>query len=162
MEKIWLLTLKRYYEDWMNSSTYATYTYLSRAVCLSLLLFYHLKFSQILLSHLIFFFCFLGPHPRHMEVPRLGVESELQLPAYTTATATPDPSSICDLCLSLQSHWILNSLSEARNWTCIVIDSSQVCYQLSHNSNSKNGLLNLRFLSMDFHTVVSFFFFPAF
>ena len=26
-------------------------------------------------------FVFLGPHPRHMEVPRLGVESELQLPA---------------------------------------------------------------------------------
>ena len=26
-----------------------------------------------------------------MEVPRLGVELELQLPAYTTATATPDP-----------------------------------------------------------------------
>ena len=24
----------------------------------------------------------------HMEVPRLGVESELQLPAYITATAT--------------------------------------------------------------------------
>ena len=27
----------------------------------------------------------------HMEVPRLGVESELPLLAYTTATATPDP-----------------------------------------------------------------------
>ena len=24
-----------------------------------------------------FFFVFLGPHPRHMEVPRLGVQSEL-------------------------------------------------------------------------------------
>ena len=33
-------------------------------------------------------FVFLGPHPRHREVPRLGVQSELQLPAYTTATAT--------------------------------------------------------------------------
>ena len=33
----------------------------------------------------------LGPHPQHMEVPRLGVESALQLVAYTTATATPDP-----------------------------------------------------------------------
>ena len=31
----------------------------------------------------------LGPHPRHMEVPRLGVELELELPAYTTATAMP-------------------------------------------------------------------------
>ena len=34
------------------------------------------------------FFAFLGPHPRHMEFPRLGVELQLQLPAYTTATAT--------------------------------------------------------------------------
>ena len=25
-----------------------------------------------------------------------GVKSELQLPAYTIATATPDPSHICD------------------------------------------------------------------
>ena len=30
---------------------------------------------------------FLGLHLRHMEVPRLGIEWELQLPAYTTATA---------------------------------------------------------------------------
>ena len=47
-----------------------------------------------------FFFCFLGVflsfflglHPWHMEVPRLEVESELQLPAHTTATATQDPT----------------------------------------------------------------------
>ena len=34
------------------------------------------------------FVLFLELHLQHMEVPRLGVESELQLPAYTTATAT--------------------------------------------------------------------------
>ena len=34
---------------------------------------------------------------QRMEVPRLGVESELQLPASTTATATSDPGSVCDL-----------------------------------------------------------------
>ena len=33
------------------------------------------------------FFCFLGLPPWHMEVPRLEVELEPQLPAYTTATA---------------------------------------------------------------------------
>ena len=27
-----------------------------------------------------------------MEIPRLGVQSELQLPAYTSATAMQDPS----------------------------------------------------------------------
>ena len=39
----------------------------------------------------IFSFCFLGPHPQHMEVPRPGVKSEPKLPDYTTATATWDP-----------------------------------------------------------------------
>ena len=33
---------------------------------------------------------FLVPHTWHMEVPSLGVESELQLPAYTTVTAMRD------------------------------------------------------------------------
>ena len=44
-----------------------------------------------------FFFGFLGPYLWHMEVPRLGVELELQVLAYTTATAMGDPSHICDL-----------------------------------------------------------------
>ena len=34
----------------------------------------------------LFFSFSLGPNLRHMEVPRLGVKSELQLPAYATAT----------------------------------------------------------------------------
>ena len=53
-----------------------------------------------------FFLCFLGPHMQHMEVPRLGVESELQLPSY--ATAMPDPSHIFNICCSLQQCWIRN------------------------------------------------------
>ena len=42
-------------------------------------------------------FFFLGPHLQHMEVSRLGVESELQPPAYARATAMWDLSHICDL-----------------------------------------------------------------
>ena len=49
-----------------------------------------------------------------MEIPRLGVEPELQLPAYTTATATWDLSCICELYHSLQQRQILNPLREAR------------------------------------------------
>ena len=64
-----------------------------------------------------FFFGFLGPHPQYMEVPRLGVESELQRPAYTTATAMQDPSCICDLHHSPRQRWILNALSRARDGT---------------------------------------------
>ena len=40
---------------------------------------------------ILFYFVFLGLLLWHMEVPRLGVESELQLPAYTTAIAMQDP-----------------------------------------------------------------------
>ena len=36
-------------------------------------------------------FFLLRLHLWFMEVPRLGVEKELQLLAYATATATPDP-----------------------------------------------------------------------
>ena len=39
---------------------------------------------------LLLLFVFLGLHPRHMEVPRLGVKLEPQLLAYATAVATPD------------------------------------------------------------------------
>ena len=46
--------------------------------------------------------------------PRVGVESELQLPTFATATTTSDPSCICDLHHSSQQYWILNPLSEAR------------------------------------------------
>ena len=63
-----------------------------------------------------------------MEVPRLRVESELQLLAYATATATWDPSHICDLRCSSQQHWILNPLSKARDQARVPVDTSQVCY----------------------------------
>ena len=49
------------------------------------------------LFFIFYFFAFLGLHPQHMEVPRLGVQSELQLPAYAPATATSDLSRVCDL-----------------------------------------------------------------
>ena len=58
-----------------------------------------------------------------MEVPRLGIESELQVPAYTTAIATRDPSHICDLHLSSWQCCIFNPLSKARDPTCILRDT---------------------------------------
>ena len=61
-----------------------------------------------------------------MEVPRLGVKLEPQLPAYTTATAMPDPSHVCDLHHSSQQHGIPNPLSEARDQTHNLIVASQI------------------------------------
>ena len=71
-------------------------------------------------------FVFLGPHPRHMEVPRLLVESELWPPAYTTATETQDPSRVCNRHHNSWQHWILNPLMEARDGTRILMDTRRV------------------------------------
>ena len=76
------------------------------------------------LKTFFFSFCFLGSYPRHMEVPRLGVKSELLLQAYTTATATPDPSLVCNLHHS--SRRIPEPLGKARNRTCILMDASWI------------------------------------
>ena len=79
-----------------------------------------------------FFLVFLGLHLKHMEFPRLGVQLELWLPAYSTDTATRDPSCICDLYHSSYLHHssqqcqVLKPLSEARDQTCIFMDTSQI------------------------------------
>ena len=78
------------------------------------------------------FFLFFGPHLQHTRVPRLWVKSELQLQAYTTATATPDPSHICNVCCSLQPHRILNPPSKARDQSHILMDTSWVLNLLSY------------------------------
>ena len=86
----------------------------------------------------LFFFVFLGPHPRHMEVPRLGVESELQLPAYAIATATPDLSRTCKLHHSSWQRRILNPRGQGSNlhphgyWLGLL--------PLSHNRSSSHPL----------------------
>ena len=63
-----------------------------------------------------------------MEITRLGVEWELQLPAHTTATATWDLRCVCDLHHSSQKCWIPDPLSKARDQTRILMDPSQVHY----------------------------------
>ena len=80
-----------------------------------------------------------------MEVPRLGVESELQLPVYTTVTAMQDPSHICNLHRRLQQRRMLNPLSEARDQTNILVTRCGVLNPLSHNGNS-NRMFNRAFL----------------
>ena len=92
--------------------------------------------SAIQHSNPIIFFFFLCLHLQHMEVPRLGVELELQTPAYTAATATPDPSHISNLYYSSQQCWILNPPSRARDWTCIFMDTSWVYHHWVTMGNS--------------------------
>ena len=73
-------------------------------------------------------FFFKGLHTRNMEVPGLGVELELQLPVYTTATAMPDLSRVCNLHHSSWQCRIHDPLSKARDQTQVLMDTSRVCY----------------------------------
>ena len=104
---------------------------------------WHLE-DELLFVFIIIIIFFLGLHLQHMEVPGLGVESELQLLAYTTALATPDLICICDH--SSWLRWIVNPLNEARDWTHILMDTSQVLNPWSYNRNSKRTGLFLPFL----------------
>ena len=71
------------------------------------------------LAQIFFFFVFLGPHSRHMQIPRLGVN--LELPAYTTVTTMQDPSLIFDLHHNSRQLPILNPLSKVRDQTHILV-----------------------------------------
>ena len=67
-----------------------------------------------------------------MEVPKLGVASELQPPAYTAAAAAWELSLLFNLHHSSQQRWIFNPLSKTRDRTCILMDTSWVLNPLSH------------------------------
>ena len=79
-------------------------------------------FSLAVFFFFFFFFLLLGLHLQHMEVPRLRVKSERQLPACSTAIAMQDSGCICNLYCS----WIPSALSKARDRTHILMDASQV------------------------------------
>ena len=80
-------------------------------------------FRTILLLKKNFFY---GPHLWLMEVSRLGVQLELQLLAYTTAIATPDLSHVCNLQHSSWQRQIANPLSEDRDGSHILMDTSRI------------------------------------
>ena len=95
---------------------------------------HQVKFSSLTLSWsslptlitlffgLFFFLVFWRPHPRHMEVPRLGVELVLHYSHSNTRSELrlqPTPQ--------LTASRILNPLSKARDWTYVLMDASQIC-----------------------------------
>ena len=82
----------------------------------------------LFLSLSFFFFVFSGLHLWHMDIPRPGVQLDLQLLAYATATATPDLSLVCNLHHGSWQCPILNPLGEVRDQTRILMDPSRIHY----------------------------------
>ena len=77
-----------------------------------------------------------------MEVSRLGVESELQLPPYATAMAMQDLSHVCELYHSLGQGRFLNPLSEARDRTHVYMNLGFV------TTEPQSELVSFYFLSL--------------
>ena len=73
-----------------------------------------------------------------MEAPRLGVQWELQLPAYTTATETQGPSHICDLHHSSGQRQILSPLREARDRTRKLMVPSWIRFHCTTTGTPRN------------------------
>ena len=65
-----------------------------------------------------------------MEGPRLEAKLQLLPPAYATTIVTQDPSQVCDVHHSSQHRWILNTLSEATDQTCVLIDIKFISTEL--------------------------------
>ena len=88
-------------------------------------------FSSLSLS-----FFFLWPHPKHMEVPRLGVELEQQLQAYTTACTWDEPVTYTLAYGNARSltHWARPGIEPASSWivvrfiTCWATSGTPVSY----------------------------------
>ena len=95
----------------------------------------------------LFIYAFLGLHPWHMEVPRLGTNQSCSCLAYATATATAtwDPSHVCKLHHGSRQFWILNPLSKARDRTHIFMDTCQVLCHWATTGNPHHGFYFILF-----------------
>ena len=71
------------------------------------------------------FVAFLGPNLWHMEVPRPGVESELQLLAYTTATAHSNAKSL--------THWAKPGIEPTSSWILVSFITAEPQQELPKN-----------------------------
>ena len=71
---------------------------------------------------------FFKVSPSAYGVPRLGVKLALQLPAYTVATVTWDPSHISDLHHSSWRCRISGWLSDVRDRTYVLMDTSLIYF----------------------------------
>ena len=70
-----------------------------------------------------------------MEVPRLGVKSELQLLAYTTATAVQHLSHICELTTAYGNagsltHCVRPGIELASSWILVGFVTSEPQWEL--------------------------------
>ena len=95
-------------------------------VCVCVFFFFFLRREWLFIY---LFICLFRAIPEAHGSSQLGLESELQLLAHTTATATLDPSHVCDSHHSSRQRRSLNPLNEAGDRTRVLMGTSWVCYR---------------------------------
>ena len=95
------------------------------------------SFCSLLLSHsevqpyglpVLLFFLLLGPHMQHLEVPRLWVEQELHLLAYTKPQQHRILATSVTYTAVHSNAGLFVPLSKAKDESCVLMDTSQVRY----------------------------------
>ena len=111
--------------------------FLYKLMCFQKFLQWALYSFIYLFIYLFIYSVYLGPYPWHMEVPRLGVQLELQLPAYATAqqfgiwAASVTYATGHGNTRSL-AHWARPGIKPTTSWF-LVSDS----FPLRYDGNSK-------------------------
>ena len=94
-----------------------------------LIVFYTLMLEKFITSPVYKEFCFFhfGATPAAYGGSQArGWIRAIAVGLHATATETADPSRFCNLHHSSWQHSILNPLSKARNWICVLMDTSQI------------------------------------
>ena len=131
-------TTQLFCRTWLYLYIYSFFPYILKFFLSVHLFILHLELKELgfcLFACFLFIYFFVAAFMAYRS-SQARVQVGAATEAYTTATATPDLSCICDLCCGLWQLQIINPLIEARDWTCILLDTSWVLNQLSHNGNT--------------------------
>ena len=115
---------------------YISPKHFSSILCSLHALIHQTTWFQILIKS--FLGVFLGPHLWHMEVPGLGIELELQLPAYTKPQQCQIWATSATSTTAHDHTRIFNPLREAWDRTCNLMVPGQIHFHCTTMGTSKS------------------------
>ena len=127
------MVLSDYWPGSLHCTLILTFCALSLTVSGNLIL------PRLTALKIFIFVFFFRATPAALGSSQLGSNLSGQLRSYATATATWEPRCVGDLHYSSQQCRLLNPLSEARDWTCILMDTCQVHYYQAMTGTPKDA-----------------------
>ena len=128
---IYIVCIKFLSEMFYTFSVYRSCTFV-RVIHSDFIFIYNIDIKYFIY---IYFFCFCRATPAAYRSSQARGKLELHLPTYATATATWNLNHICDLHHISQQHQIPDPLSKSRDWTHILMDTSQIHFHCTTTGN---------------------------